>query len=89
MLVDAETFADKEIARVYIAGRLSEAKRVESALSEKGIDYAVDVEPFVTHVLGIFRNEYDGVAFYVLSSQAAFARQTLVDAKLRAGLVDD
>jgi hypothetical protein len=89
MLVDAETFADKDIARIYIAGRLSEAKRVESALSEKGIDYAVDIEPFVTRVLGIFRNEYDGVAFYVLSSQAACARKALADAKLRAGLVDD
>ena len=89
MLVDADTFADKDVARVYIAGRLSEAKRVESALSEKGIDYAVDIEPFVTRVLGIFRTEYDGVAFYVLSSQAAFARQTLADAKLRVGLVDD
>jgi len=89
MLVDPEAFADRDIARIYIAGRLTEARRVESLLSEKGIDYAVEIEPFRTLLLGIFPRQYDGVAFYVLSEQAALARHTLEGARLRAGLVDE
>ena len=89
MLVDPDAFGDQDVARVYIAGRLSEAKRVEHALTEKGIDYTVEIEKFQTRLLGILPREYEGVAFYVLSDQAALARRTLDEAGLRAGLVDE
>ena len=40
-MVDPEEFADKEVAMVYIAGRLGEGKRVEQILCENAIDYFV------------------------------------------------
>jgi len=88
-MVDPECFADKEVARVYIAGRLGEAKDVEQALSENGVDYCVENEPFETYLLGILPTKYDGVAFYVLSGQASFCRRILSEAGLEDGLVEE
>jgi len=88
-LVDPETFDDKDVAMVYIAGRLSEGKRVEQVLSANAIDYAVDVEPFHSRVLGILPIEYEGLGFYVVSSQADFSRRVLREAGLVQGLVED
>ena len=88
-LVDPENFADEEIARVYIAGRLSEAKRVEQTLSENGVDYTVDAEPFEVRILGILPTQYEGLAFYVLSDQAGFCRELLRQAQLVTGLVEE
>jgi hypothetical protein len=87
--LDLESFAEKEVARIYIADRLREAKRVEITLSEHGIDYAVEVEPFSKVVLGVLRIESSGAAFYVLSGQAPFARQALASAGLITGLVEE
>ena len=87
-LVDPATFDDKEVAMVYIAGRLSEGKRVEQVLSHNAIDYAVDFEPFESRVLGILPVEYEGVGFYVLSDQADFCRRVLREAGLVQGLVE-
>ncbi len=88
-LVDPQAFVDKEVAPVYIAGRPGEAKRVERILSDNGIDYVVDIEPFETHLLGVLPVEYEGVKFSVLSGQAGFCRRVLRDAGLRAGLIED
>ena len=88
-LVHPETFDDQEVALVYIAGRLNEGKQVEQALSDNAVDYAVDIEPFEKRVLGILPIEYEGVGFYVLSSQAEFCRRVLREAGLRQGLVEE
>lgn len=88
-LVDPETFDDKEVAIVYIAGRLPEGKRVEQVLSDHAIDYAVDSEPFQSRVLGILPVEYEGVGFYVLLGQADFCRRLLREAGLVQGLVEE
>ena len=88
-MVDPEEFADKEVARVYIAGRPGEAQRVERALSDNGVDYMIDIEPFATRLLGGLPVEYQGVAFYVLSGQAVFSRRVLREAGLHAGLVEE
>jgi hypothetical protein len=87
-LVDPATFDDKEVAMVYIAGRLSEGRRVEQVLSDNAIDYAVDFEPFEGRVLGILPVEYEGVGFYVFSGQADFCRRVLREAGLVQGLVE-
>jgi hypothetical protein len=87
-LVDPEAFDGKEVAIVYVAGRLQEAKRVEEILSASGVDYAVDVEPFEGRVLGI-RTEYEGLGFYVSSVQADFCRLALRKAGLVQGLVEE
>jgi len=88
-LVDPTTFDDKPVAMVYIAGRVSEGKRVEQVLSAHGIDYAVDIEPFESRVLGILPVTYEGVGFYVGAERADSARQALRAAGLLQGLVED
>jgi len=85
--LDFENFGDKELERMYIAGRVNEAERVEGILNEHGIDYAVGIEPFSTR--GLFASEYSGAAFYALCGQAAFARNILVAAGLNSGLIPD
>jgi hypothetical protein len=87
--LDLEEFAERELARVYIAGRVNEADRVESALTRQGLDYAVEIEPYLKRVLGIFTSKYSGVAFYVPSGQAAFARSALLAEGLTQGIADE
>jgi hypothetical protein len=48
--VTLDDFADKEVARVYLAAELAEAKRVEEILSANGINYVVEVERYVRRV---------------------------------------
>ena len=88
-LVHPETFDARDVTMIYVAGRVSEGKRVEQILSDHAIDYAVDVEPFQSRVLGILPVEYEGIGFYVLSGQAAFCRGALRDAGVVQGLVED
>ena len=87
--VDLDEWDGQEIARVYIAGRLAEAVQVEETLTGHGIDYAVDLEPFRTLLLGMFLSEHTGVGFYVLSAQADSSRRALLDAGLRTGIEED
>jgi hypothetical protein len=88
-LVEAEQLGGRECVRVYIAGRLSEAQRVEQALSDQGIDYYVEIERFERKILGLIRREYDGAAFYVTAGRAAASRELLRAARLTAGLEDE
>ncbi|MGH7833010.1 MAG: hypothetical protein ACREQK_05155 [Candidatus Binatia bacterium] len=75
------------MTRIYLAGELAEAKRVEELLNSNGIDYAVEVEPYVR--FSLFSSEYAGAAFYVLSGQAEFCRVALCKAGLKAGILDE
>ena len=88
-LVEPDHFAGVECVRVYIAGHLSEAQKVEQTLTDSRIDYFVEIERFQRMLLGFIRREYDGVAFYVAASQAASSRQLLRAARLTSGLEDD
>ncbi len=82
-----EDFADKEVARIYLAAWLAEAKQVEEILTGHGIEYAVEVERYVT--LSLFSSERAGAAFYVLSGQADFCKRALKEAGLKAGIQDE
>jgi hypothetical protein len=84
-----DDFGDKDISRVYLAGRLAEAKRVEEILTDNNIDYAVEVEPYVATFAVLSFGEYRGAAFYVLSGQAAFCRRVLAEAGLTVGILED
>jgi hypothetical protein len=86
-LVTPESFDDREVAIIYIVGRMSEGKRVEQVLSAHAIDYAVDAEPFHGRVLGLIPVEYEGIGFYVLAAQAEICRGLLREAGLVQGLV--
>lgn len=88
-LVDADTFGDVECARIYMAGRLREAQRVEQALTDGGVDYFVEIEKFRKNLLGVIPREYDGAAFYVAAERAESSRRLLVSAGLRSGIIED
>ena len=47
MKQDADFFGDEEVALIYIAKKLREALRLESLLTEAGIDYAVEADKIV------------------------------------------
>jgi hypothetical protein len=89
MRVGLDDFGEKEVSRIYLAGRLAEAKRVEKILSGHGVDYAVEVEPYVAAFAIFSSGEYGGAAFYVLSGQADFCRRVLVEAGLTTGILDE
>ena len=87
--IDFDDFGEKEVSRIYLAGQLGEAKRVEKILSANGINYAVEVEPYVTTFAIFSFGEYRGASFYVLSGQAEFCRRILSEAGLKSGILED
>jgi hypothetical protein len=87
--VTLDDFGDKEVTRIYLAGELAEAKRVEEVLSANGIHYAVTVEPYMTLSFLSFPSEYKGAAFYVVLGQAQFCKRALLEAGLKVGLQDE
>ena len=87
--VEFDSFGKDEVARIYLAGRLSEAQGVEEVLTANGIDYYVEVEPYETYLLGIFPRRQSGVAFYVRASQAEQSKRILMDTRHRVGILDE
>jgi len=61
---EASFFEDQEMDLVYIAKKLKEALRLESVLTESGVEYAVETDRYSGGV--IFRTERVGAFFYVL-----------------------
>lgn len=88
-LIDPAGFDGKAITLIYVAGRIGEAQKVEAVLTEHGVDYAVDAEPFERHVLGLFPVQDEGVGFYVVTPDAESSRQALRQARLLQGLVEE
>ena len=75
MKQDADFFGDREVELIYIAKRLKEALRLESFLTEAGIDYAVEPDKYRGGV--IFRSERIGAFFYVLPEALEAARAVM------------
>ena len=72
---DADFFEDREMDLIYIAKRLKDALRLESALTESGVDFAVETDKYLGGVL--FRTERMGAFFYVLPEALESAREVL------------
>jgi hypothetical protein len=72
---EADFFEDREMDLIYIAKKLKEALSLESALTESGVDYAVETDKYSGGV--IFRSERVGVFFYVLPETAEQARAVM------------
>jgi hypothetical protein len=81
-------FAERNIERVFIAGNLKEALKIERLLTEQGIDYAVKIEKFMQTRI-FFTSEYSGATFYVLSTQAAFCRKLLAGQGFSYGIIEE
>ena len=60
---------------IYIAKRLKEALKLESALTESAVDYAVEPDTYSGGV--IFRSERVGAFFYVLPESVEQAREVM------------
>ncbi|HTR39208.1 MAG TPA: hypothetical protein VMH80_25205 [Bryobacteraceae bacterium] len=72
---EAEFFGEREMDLVYIAKKLNEALRLESALTESGVDYAVETDKYSGGV--IFRSERMGAFFYVLPEVLEQTREVM------------
>jgi hypothetical protein len=72
---EADFFGDREMDLVYIAKKLQDALRLESAFTESSVEYAVETDNYVGGVL--FRSERVGAFFYVLPEAAVQARDIM------------
>jgi hypothetical protein len=72
---EAEFFGEREMDLVYIAKKLNEALRLESALTDSGVDYAVETDKYAGGV--IFRSERMGAFFYVLPEAIEQTREVM------------
>lgn len=74
---EPDFFEEREMDLIYIAKKLKDALRLESVLTESGVDYAVETDNYVGGV--IFRSERVGAFFYVLPESAEQARRVMRD----------
>jgi hypothetical protein len=63
MKKDSEYFEGHEPRLIYIAKRLKDAKRLESILTEAGVDFGAEADEYYGGV--IFRRVRTGAFFYV------------------------
>lgn len=77
-----------EIVRVYLAVTLAEAQRVERVLGEAGLDFAVEVEQFISPTALGSSAPRSGAGFWVREALVDGAAGALERAGCMAGLVD-
>lgn len=70
-----EHFGDQELALIYIAKRLTEALRLETLLTDAGLDYLVEPDKYSGGL--IFQSERVGAFFYVAPGDEGAAKDTL------------
>ncbi len=86
--VEITEFGEKPASRIFIAGKLREAKRVEKLLTENDISYAVEIEEFIKPGL-FFSGVMKGVAFYVLASERDLCRALFYENGLSKGWIEE
>ena len=82
--LERDAFGAVELACVYVAATLREARDAEEVLTAVGVDYVVDVEEIGTTLFGSSRH---GALFYVATAQAAYSGAKLVTAGLGLGVL--
>jgi hypothetical protein len=82
--VDSDDFGDQELARVFIAATMAEARAAEALLTAGDIDYVVQAEPLGRTLFGSPRNN---AVFYVVPEQAALSVNLLLSGGLDIGVV--
>ena len=75
MRQEAPFFEGKEPTLVYIAKKLKEALRLESVLTDAGVDYGVEADEYRGGV--VFTTTRIGAFFYVLPEAMAAVRGTM------------
>jgi len=76
-----EAFASSELALVYIAKRLKEAKRLEDLLTTAGVDYLVETDTYRGGF--IFVSERVGAFFYVQPAAEAHCRELMTQNRFK------
>ena len=72
---DGDFFEDRELELIYIAKKLKESLRLEEALTEAAIEYAVEPDNYKGGV--IFQSERVGAFFYVLPEAVESAQEIM------------
>ena len=72
---EPEYFGDTEVELLYIAKKLRDALKLESLLTEHGIDYLVEPDKYQGGFL--FRSERVGAFFYVAPESLDSSRRFL------------
>jgi len=75
MLRATEHFGDQELVLIYIAKQLKDALRLETVLTEAGLDYLVEPDKYSGGI--IFQSERVGAFFYVAPGDEGAAKDTL------------
>jgi hypothetical protein len=75
MKQESSFFDNREPVLIYIAKKLRDATRLESALTEAGVDYGVEADEYRGGV--VFSSTRIGAFFYVLPETAQAARETM------------
>jgi hypothetical protein len=87
--VPMESFEEgTEIARVYLAASLAEARRIEDALADAGVEFAVEVEVFASPTALGSNQARRGAGFWVREAGLDRAAAVLERGGHVAGLVD-
>jgi hypothetical protein len=76
MKQDASYFEGRTAVLVYIAKKLRDALRLESLLTEAGIDYGVEADEYRAGV--VFRTSRAGAFFYVRPETVEAARRVML-----------
>jgi hypothetical protein len=72
---DATFFQEREPVLVYIAKRLRDALRLETILTDAGLDYGVEADHYQGGI--IFRTQRVGAFFYVLPKAVDATHQVM------------
>jgi hypothetical protein len=75
MRQEPDHFGDQELALIYIAKRLNEALRLETLLTDAGLDYLVEPDKYSGGI--IFQSQRVGAFFYVAPGDEGAAKDTL------------
>jgi DNA-binding transcriptional regulator LsrR (DeoR family) len=82
--IDPDDFEDGEVARIFIATTVVEARSAEAVLTAREIRYAVIAEPIGRTLFGSARN---AAVFYVGVGDAGICAAVLEGAGMGAGVV--
>ena len=84
--LEAAELGDRELVEVFIASTLAEAQQAEELLTQRGVNYVVEVESLGRTLFGSPRN---AAVFSVEISQAQYCGSQLVAAGLGLGVLID
>ena len=83
--VTEDDFADKDIARIYIAQSISEATTIEQILTENNVDYLIEIEQYTRPSI-LTSPIQTGVVFYVLLGQVDFCKRIIESKGMSKGI---